>query len=86
MPFFLGWFGIRTDFCQFLLEQCPCLRLYANISFNFPADEERPQQAPGGAVQTDSHIDGATKKSFHVNIINSIKYDSVRIESIETPD
>lgn len=28
------WFGIRRDFGTFLLSACPCLREYANISYN----------------------------------------------------
>lgn len=33
--FNLGWFGLRKDFCSFLFIICPCLREYANISYNF---------------------------------------------------
>ena len=29
-----GWFGMRKDFCSFLLSMCPCLRVYGNISYN----------------------------------------------------
>ncbi|RWS30111.1 hypothetical protein B4U80_01613 [Leptotrombidium deliense] len=29
-----GWFGMRKDFCTFLLSICPCLREYGNISYN----------------------------------------------------
>lgn len=32
--FFSGWFGIRKDFCQFLLGVCPCLQEYGNISYS----------------------------------------------------
>lgn len=27
------WFGMRKDFCSFLLSICPCLREYGNISY-----------------------------------------------------
>ncbi|RWS00532.1 hypothetical protein B4U79_11179 [Dinothrombium tinctorium] len=30
----LWWFGMRKDFCTFLLSVCPCLREYGNISYN----------------------------------------------------
>ncbi|CAG2162343.1 unnamed protein product [Oppiella nova] len=30
----LWWFGMRKDFCSFLLSMCPCLRVYGNISYN----------------------------------------------------
>lgn len=29
----LWWFGMRSDFCTFLLNICPCLKEYGNISF-----------------------------------------------------
>ncbi|UXI15132.1 cisplatin resistance-associated overexpressed protein [Sarcoptes scabiei] len=29
------WFGMRKDFCSFLLIVCPCLREYGNITYNF---------------------------------------------------
>lgn len=32
---FLGWFGMRRDFCVFLLDTCPCLREYGNVSYKF---------------------------------------------------
>ncbi|XP_031559342.1 transmembrane protein 185-like isoform X2 [Actinia tenebrosa] len=30
------WFGMRKNFCEFLLALCPCLQEYGNISCNFP--------------------------------------------------
>ncbi|KAL6490759.1 hypothetical protein MHYP_G00011040 [Metynnis hypsauchen] len=33
------WFGIRKDFCLFLLELLPFLREYGNISYNLQHDE-----------------------------------------------
>lgn len=32
--FLTGWFGIRKDFCQFLLELFPFLREYGNVSYD----------------------------------------------------
>lgn len=29
-----GWFGIRKDFCQFLLGVCPVLQEYGNIAYS----------------------------------------------------
>lgn len=31
---FPGWFGIRKDFCHFLLSLCPFLQEYANIAYS----------------------------------------------------
>ena len=30
---YTGWFGIRKDFCTFLLSACPFLKEYGNISY-----------------------------------------------------
>ncbi|KAI2799585.1 hypothetical protein BLOT_011491 [Blomia tropicalis] len=38
----LWWFGMRKDFCSFILFLCPCLREYANISYNFTLNNFTP--------------------------------------------
>ncbi|XP_043210991.1 transmembrane protein 185B-like [Amphibalanus amphitrite] len=38
------WFGMRCDFCTFLLDTCPCLREYCNISYHAP--ERRTSSPP----------------------------------------
>lgn len=44
---FLGWFGIRKDFCQFLLEIFPFLREYGNISYDLHhEDNEEAEETP----------------------------------------
>ncbi|VDM94997.1 unnamed protein product [Thelazia callipaeda] len=35
------WFAMRASFCTFLLEVCPCLKQYANVSYKFRASSER---------------------------------------------
>ncbi|XP_049629111.1 transmembrane protein 185B isoform X2 [Suncus etruscus] len=48
------WFGLRRDFCQCLLELCPCLREYGNIAYDLhredgdDADEAAAADAPKG--------------------------------------
>lgn len=29
-----GWFGMRKDFCSFVLGACPLLQEYGNIAYN----------------------------------------------------
>lgn len=42
-----GWFGIRKDFCQFLLELFPFLREYGNISYDLQhEDSEVSEELP----------------------------------------
>lgn len=44
---FAGWFGIRKDFCQFLLEIFPFLREYGNISYDLHhEDNEETEETP----------------------------------------
>jgi len=42
-----GWFGIRREFCQFLLAACPTLREYGNVTYRFSAPS--PPAPPGDA-------------------------------------
>ena len=37
-----GWFGIRKDFCQFILGMCPCLQEYGNISYSVQSNSDIP--------------------------------------------
>lgn len=38
--FLSGWFGLRKDFCQFLVsDACPCLQEYGNISYKVQFNE-----------------------------------------------
>lgn len=45
-----GWFGIRKDFCQFLLGVCPFLQEYGNISYtihnNYSENSHQQNSAP----------------------------------------
>ncbi|GFY75669.1 transmembrane protein 185A [Trichonephila inaurata madagascariensis] len=78
------WFGIRKDFCQFLLSICPLLQEYGNISYslhsNEPEDNEPPVQSVTCGKPTYSH----SKKK------NLTSQSELRVVvpalSIETPD
>ncbi|PKU43261.1 hypothetical protein llap_6428 [Limosa lapponica baueri] len=46
-PWLVWWFGIRKDFCQFLLEIFPFLREYGNISYDLHhEDNEETEETP----------------------------------------
>lgn len=47
---FAGWFGMRKDFCSFLLGACPLLQEYANIAYH----SERQNNSVELEQQTDS--------------------------------
>lgn len=38
------WFGLREDFCIFLLESCPFMRIYGNISYKIPKEKDASNQ------------------------------------------
>ena len=40
--YFTGWFGIRKDFCHFLLGLCPLLQEYGNISYQPRSAQDQP--------------------------------------------
>ncbi|XP_063409275.1 transmembrane protein 185A-like [Mytilus trossulus] len=74
------WFGIRKDFCQFLLGICPLLQEYGNISYTIHKDnnftvESRPP--PPDKADKLPH-----KKYIHDEQPKPI----VPVISIETPD
>ncbi|XP_077984357.1 transmembrane protein 185A-like [Glandiceps talaboti] len=74
------WFGIRKDFCQFLLEVCPFLQEYGNISYKIQRNmnNDTPDSQD---IERDSLSDNGKYK---------ISISSSRIVmpviSIETPD
>lgn len=74
---FTGWFGIRKDFCTFILDICPFLREYGNITIEFGGID--PQ-----SDEEDSERDffGLTK----IAIIEQPPRIVMPIISIETPD
>ncbi|XP_076451865.1 transmembrane protein 185A-like [Babylonia areolata] len=74
------WFGIRKDFCQFLLGVCPCLQEYGNISYSLQ--------------HNDSDSAASTPECEKVKGINKLKKEAideqprtvVPVLSIEMPD
>ncbi|GMR47988.1 hypothetical protein PMAYCL1PPCAC_18183, partial [Pristionchus mayeri] len=66
------WFALRRPFCSFLLDSCPCLRQYANLSYKVGCEEALHPIAP-------HFIHDA--QSSHLR-----SCPSVPITSIELPD
>ena len=74
MAFCLGWFGIRKDFCHFLLGLSPLLQEYGNISYQ-PRSAQDQQQ-------NDSITDKNDKNLKKIDLTKPIE----PIISIEVPD
>ena len=70
-----GWFGIRKDFCDYLLGMVPCLQEYGNTSYKFP----------------DSFITEAITEDYVISIRTSpsmqdVPKQTVPILRIDVPD
>lgn len=73
------WFGIRKDFCQFLLGVCPFLQEYGNISYSLHNDDTDPEET---AVETGKIDMYPSKKHRSSDQPKAV----VPVISIETPD
>ena len=79
--FLTGWFGIRKDFCQFVLGVCPFLQEYGNISYSVQNnDVESPEETSSDSI-------GKVKKfPSSKGPIDTQPKAVVPVLSIETPD
>ena len=73
---FIGWFGIRKDFCEFLLGTCTFLQEYGNISCKF---SESVFSRPSG---DETSIEPQRKPILHEYPAKCV----VPVVSIEMPD
>jgi hypothetical protein len=82
--FLPGWFGIRKDFCHFLLSLCPFLQEYANIAYSLQSDEaaRRGQSVPEGMVDA-AALDMKSDKRFKKTELSK---PVVPVISIDMPD
>lgn len=69
------WFGIRKDFCHFLLGLCPLLQEYGNISYQARSEADQPPSEPMVA-------DKSQKRFKKIEQIKPV----VPVESIDMPD
>ncbi|KAJ2951828.1 hypothetical protein O0L34_g13991 [Tuta absoluta] len=86
------WFGIRKDFCQFLLSVFPLLQEYANIAYNNNASRGSntiPTEPPGSAnhepYSDERKRSKESKKAKNMKKIELMK-PVVPLTSIDMPD
>lgn len=72
------WFGIRKDFCQFLLGFCPCLQEYGNIAYSIQSSHDPASINTG-------HVPSKRDSSNKIPVEDQPK-NSVQIVSIDMPD
>ncbi|XP_064608288.1 transmembrane protein 185B-like [Liolophura sinensis] len=73
------WFGIRKDFCQFLLNACPLLQEYGNIAYSIHNNSDLESRAQREVSKSES---GHSRKE----LIEEQPKMVVPVISIETPD
>jgi len=82
------WFGMRSEFCPFLLHHCPFLTIYGNISYSKKNEQENEQVNTGSSqeqqstythVYASSNADGKVTRTGKGN-----KFEC--IVPIDTPD
>ena len=76
---FLGWFGIRKDFCQYLLGICPFLQEYGNISYTIHKDNSFSEDSRPISNKSE-------KLPYKKKIHDEQPKPVVPVISIETPD
>lgn len=79
---FPGWFGIRKDFCQFLLSVFPLLQEYANIAYNNNVNRQTNEQT--SEYRDDDNISKDKKQKNQKK--NEALKPIVPITSIDVPD
>lgn len=80
----LGWFGIRKNFCQFILNALPFLQEYGNISYHTEANNVGQNDALDNS--TDDVIKHDIRKSKHLVKKFDMTKPVVPIVSIDLPD
>lgn len=76
------WFGIRKDFCQFLLGICPVLQEYGNISYSLHSNESEENDTPVIIITKQCN---KTSKKHCVHIANEPKIVVPKL-IIDSPD
>ncbi|ESO88851.1 hypothetical protein LOTGIDRAFT_219002 [Lottia gigantea] len=75
------WFGIRKDFCQFVLGVCPFLQEYGNISYSLHSNDSE-NDSNRGENSHDKASTSSKKKEFVTDQPRTV----VSVLSIEMPD
>ncbi|XP_050412606.1 transmembrane protein 185A isoform X1 [Patella vulgata] len=73
------WFGVRKDFCQFVLGVCPFLQEYGNISYSLHSNDSDNDSTTSQHVKTKSSL---KKSDYIVDQPRTV----ISVLSIEMPD
>lgn len=84
-PGSLWWFGMRSDFCTFLLTICPCIREYGNISYT--VNNHHQGDLVGDAIvgqEESSNYSNLYTVSEHPNVLVEADYNQPNATPTET--
>lgn len=70
---FTGWFGIRKDFCHFLLSLCPFLQEYANIAYS--AQDTTNSNETSDSVTQEKAEKSIKKSDFGKTVVPIVSID-----------
>lgn len=76
-----GWFGLRKEFCPWLLGVCPVLQEYGNISYKIQTDttldsDRRSTDTARDAKKMSSHAKkGPTIEDFSRTVVPVVSID-----------
>ncbi len=81
---FSGWFGLRKDFCPWLLGVCPVLQEYGNISYKIQGSgDQESSGTQGSETRKSASLYGHKYKGSPPD---DLPRTAVPILSIEVPD
>ena len=83
---YLGWFGMRRDFCSFLLTVCPCLREYGNISYTKQSNNNNSRNNNGAASSNPSGTDAVSNTAMTTSTSSSSSSSSSSSPGMTSPD
>lgn len=75
--FCVGWFGIRKDFCHFVLGACPLLQEYGNIAYNSQED------GGGGGRTPPVHLNQNQESNIELQVQANTKSEKRIIRKID---
>ena len=90
----IGWFGIRSEFCPFLLNCLPFLTVYGNVSYEPGRKHEDVEEnanfdsRPNSSQQPSyAHLYGSSKKLKAAKVMAVVgSVSKEKFNAIDTPD
>ena len=82
--FLAGWFGLRKEFCPWLLGICPVLQEYGNISYKLQGEQR--EREPQEQVMSHRKVNHSHTKKEKGSSPEELQRTVVPILHIDIPD